>query len=118
MNLKIRRKTANPVQTTAYFGVKKGAFGYPFDAGNPFRQDDFILVCDLRGSWIGRLTTNGATGGSPDSAVTPSYRVSLRILHFSGPEYYFNRGLVFCSGLFAYGSSRNRLTNGKAFKLS
>jgi len=31
-------RTANPVQTTGFFVVKKGFFGYAVDAGNPLRS--------------------------------------------------------------------------------
>ena len=36
-------RTANPVQTTAFFGVKKGFSGSAVDAGNPLRSYDFSL---------------------------------------------------------------------------
>jgi len=36
-------QTANPVQTSAFFGVKKGFRGVVVDAGNPLQHDDFPL---------------------------------------------------------------------------
>jgi hypothetical protein len=48
MNLNPRRKTAIPVQITAFFGVELGFFGYAVDAGLPLPSDDFHP--DLPGS--------------------------------------------------------------------
>ena len=58
-------RTANPVQTTAFTGMKNGLFGSAFDAGNPFRSDDFPLVRALSGSWIEHLTTRCGCGSGP-----------------------------------------------------
>lgn len=65
-------RTANPLQTTAIFGVKKGFRGSPVDSGNPFRYYDFSLVRALSGSWIEHLTANGR-GTLPHLPVFPVF---------------------------------------------
>ncbi|MGB7972455.1 MAG: hypothetical protein WCF31_10860, partial [Candidatus Deferrimicrobiaceae bacterium] len=40
-------RTATPVQTTAYFGMKRGFYGYPVDVGNPFPYWDFLSCAPL-----------------------------------------------------------------------
>ena len=36
-------RTANPEQTTGYFGVERGFFPKAVDAGFPLQYDDFLL---------------------------------------------------------------------------
>ena len=63
-------RTASPVQTTAFFGVKKGFPGTAVDAGFLIQYSNFPLGRALSLSWIEHLTTN--CGGHP--CIPPSFQ--------------------------------------------